>query len=243
MTTHGPNLPPSNHDYDDTYPALCLPTVMPLYGRNRLSIADIESDLHDLVASHPLSHLNDDKEPVVPAEALVDIMASYRSAHDSVELMSKEEEEMFHEFIRKSPPGLEATAKHLVEFIALRTASGDNAPEKAFSSDEGSESDSPHRGRRSRDVASEATSRSSSSDSIGTSVYRPPSRPPSEGPPVPPKTPSMRDSVFDTSKRQRSTPLVNNAPSSWTKRPTPASRRKSDAGRGGSDSEVSHGTQ
>jgi len=210
---------------------------MPIYGRNRLSIADIESDLHDLIASHPRSHLNDEGEPVVPAEALVDILTSYRSAHDNIELLSKEEEEMFLQFIRASP-GLEATTKVLVEFIAFRTASGDNAPESALSSDEGSESDSSHRGRRSRGAVYKATSRSSSSESIGSSGYRPPSRPPSNGPPVPPKTPSLRDSVFDASKRQRSTPLVN-APSSWAKRPAPASRRKSDAGRGGSDSEVS----
>ena len=211
---------------------------MPTYGRNRLSIADIEGDLQNLIKDHPRSHVNDEGEPVVPAEALVDILASYRLSHDDVQLLSKEEEVMFLEFIRASP-GLEATTKVLVEFIAFRTASGDKPPESALSSDEGSESDSPHRGRLGRDVVYKATSRSSSSDSIGTSVYRPPSRPPSTGPPVPPKTPNLRDSVFDTSKRQRATPLVNNAPSSWTKRPAPAARRKSDAGRGESDSEVS----
>ena len=207
----------------------------PVYGRNRLSIANIESDLHDLIANHPRSHPNDEGEPVVPAEALVDILTSYRSVHDNVELLSKDEEEMFLKFIRTTP-GLEATTKVLVEFIAFRTASRDKVPESALSSDEGSESDSPHRGRRSRDGVS---SRSSSSDSVGTSVHRLPSRPPSDGPSPPPKTPNLRDSVFDTSKRQRSTPLVNNGPSSWTKRPAPASRRKSDVGRGGSDSEVS----
>ena len=212
---------------------------MPTYGRNRHSIADIESHLHELIANHPRSHLNEEGEPAVPAEALVDIFSSYRSVHSNVELMSKDEEEMFLQFIQTSP-GLEATTKVLVEFIALRTASGDKAPESALSSDESSESDSPHRGRRNRDVVYKATSRSSSSDSVGTSVYHPSSRPPSVGPPVPPKTPNLRDSVFDASKRQRSTPLVNNAPPSWTKRPAPASRRKSDAGRGASDSEVSH---
>jgi hypothetical protein len=201
---------------------------MPLYGRNRHSITDIESDLHDLIANHPRSHLNDDGEPVVPAEALVDILTSYRNAHDNVQLLSDEEEDMFLEFIRASP-GLEATTKALVEFIAFRTASGDKVPESALSSDDGSESDSPHRGRRRSDVVYKGTSRSSSSDSVGPSV----------GPLIPPKTPNLRDSVFDASKRQRSTPLVNNAPSSWSKRPAPASRRKSDAGRGLSDSEVS----
>lgn len=215
---------------------------MPQYGRNRHSIADIENHLNDLIADHPRSHLNEEGEPAVPAEALVDIFSSYRSIHNNVELMSKGEEAMFLQFIQASP-GLEATTKVLIEFIAFRTASGDKPPESALSSDESSESDSPHRGRRNRDVVYKATSRSSSSDSVGTSVYRPPSRPPSVGPPVPPKTPSLRDSVFDTSKRQRSTPLVNTAPSTWAKRPAPASRRKSDAGRGASDSEVSHVSQ
>ena len=54
----------------------------------------------------------------------------------------------------------------------------------------------------------------------------------------PPQTP--RDSVFDSGRRQRTTPLGNkNAPSSWSRRPPP-SRRKSDAGhnRALSDSEV-----
>ena len=226
--TPSPSTFPSTHRNDSEYPTTCFSTIMPLYGRSRLSIADIESDLHDLIADHPRAHLNEDGESVVPAEALVDILTSYRSSHDNVELLSKEEEEMFLKFIRDSP-GLEATTKVLVEFIAFRTASGDKPPESAISSDEGSESDSPHRGRRTRDIVYKATSRSSSSDSTGTSV----------GPPVPPKSPSLRDSVFDTSKRQRSTPLVNQAPSSWAKRPTPASRRKSDAGRGASDSEVS----
>lgn len=63
------------------------------------------------------------------------------------------------------------------------------------------------------------------------------SRPPSRGAP---QTPAKSPSIFDTTRRQRSTPLVNNAPSSWsTKRPTPAKRRKSDAG-SRSDSEVRH---
>lgn len=211
---------------------------MPLYGRNRLSISDIEHDLHGLIANHPRAFTNDGGEPAVPAEALVEILTSYRTAHQNIELLSKEEEEMFLKFI-ETTPGLEATTKVLVEFIALRTAPGDKPPETTASSDESSESDSPHRGRRNRDTVYKATSRSSSSDSIGTSAYRPPSRPPSVGPQVPPKTPNLRDSVFDTSKRQRSAPLVGSAPSSWAKRPLPASRRKSDAGRGGSDSEVS----
>ncbi|KAJ6544957.1 hypothetical protein DFH09DRAFT_1249157 [Mycena vulgaris] len=58
-------------------------------------------------------------------------------------------------------------------------------------------------------------------------------RPPSRGAP---QTPKSAASPFDTSRRQRSTPLGVAAPSSWAKRP-PHHRRKSDAG-SRSDSEV-----
>ena len=79
-------------------------------------------------------------------------------------------------------------------------------------------------------------SRSSSNDSNGTSLFRTTSRPTSSGLPQTP-TSAKGPSPFDASRRQRSTPLGNNAPSSWTKRPVPAHRRKSDAG-SRSDSEV-----
>lgn len=205
------------------------------YGRHRKSIANIEDELHNLISEHPRSHLNDNGEPVIPGDALVDIMAGFSESHNDVELMSKDEENQLMQFLA-SNDGIEATPKVLVEFIALRTTTNDAAAaaEEAFVatsiSDEGSDNDSPDdRGRGYYNQHS----RSSSTDSIGTSVYRPMSRPSSRGPPA---TPSGKDSVFDTSKRQRSTPLA--APSSWAKRPPPAHRRKSDAGRASSDSEV-----
>ncbi|KII86121.1 hypothetical protein PLICRDRAFT_178398 [Plicaturopsis crispa FD-325 SS-3] len=58
----------------------------------------------------------------------------------------------------------------------------------------------------------------------------------SVGPPVLPKTPTTANSPasispLDASRRQRSTPLGNPAPSSWTtKHPMPPSQRKSGAG-------------
>jgi hypothetical protein len=209
------------------------------YGRNRQSIADIEEVLHNLIFVHPRSQVNDAGEPVIPGDALVDILTGYSELHNNVELISKDEEVQLVQFLA-SNPGLEATPKLLVEFIAFRTTSDESpaqAAAAATSSDEGSENDSPEeRGRHAERGIYDQHSRSSSTDSVGTSVYSPPSRASSRGPP---KTPtSTHDSPFDASKRQRSAPLGNIAPSSWTKRPPPAHRRKSDAGRSSSDSEV-----
>ena len=78
--------------------------------------------------------------------------------------------------------------------------------------------------------------RSSSNESNGVSYYRSSgSRASSRGP----QTPNNPKSPFDAERRRRSTPLANSAPSSWSKRPAPAHRRKSDAG-SRSDSEVPH---
>ncbi|KAF9492296.1 hypothetical protein BDN71DRAFT_1396851 [Pleurotus eryngii] len=64
---------------------------------------------------------------------------------------------------------------------------------------------------------------------VSDSPERPGSRPPSRGPPQTPLS-GKGPSVFETSRRQRSTPLDSQGPpSSWAKRPPP-SRRKSDAG-------------
>ena len=109
-------------------------------------------------------------------------MTSYSTAHVNIELLSKDEEGMSFQFIRESP-GLEATIKVLVKFITFRMTSGDKAPESALSSDEGSESDSLHRGRHTRVVAYEFT-RSSSSDPTSTSIYQQPSQPSSKGSPT-----------------------------------------------------------
>jgi hypothetical protein len=210
-------------------------------GRNRQSIANIEEELHNLFFEHPRALTNDSGEPVIPGDALVDILTSFGELHNDLELMTKDEEVQLIQFLA-SNPGIEVTPKVLVEFIAFRTKPSDGATKEAtgaVSSDEGSENDSSEeRGRQEERGVYDHNSRSSSSDSVGTSVYRPSSRPSSRGPP---RTPGANDSPFDVSKRQRSTPLGNIAPSSWTKRPPPAHRRKSDAGaqgRGSSDTEV-----
>ncbi|OBZ66290.1 hypothetical protein A0H81_13780 [Grifola frondosa] len=194
------------------------------YGRNRQSIADLEQELNDIFQDHPQSHLNDSGEPVIPADALVDVLRTFSRNHDAVDLMTREEEDQLTQLI-ESNPGLAVTPQVLLQFIAMRTTfSPHDSPQDSPPPED---VDMYDRGRT-EDREYEGHSRSSSRDSVGT-YYRSSSR----GPPVPPKTP------FDSSRRQRSTPLANNsAPSSWTRRPPP-SRRKSDAGqnRSSSDSE------
>ncbi|KAH8100862.1 hypothetical protein BXZ70DRAFT_133219 [Cristinia sonorae] len=218
---------------------------MNTYGRNRQSIADLEQELCEVFADHPQVTFNAEDQPVIPGDALVDILRTFSRNHDS-ELMNKEEERQLVALIQ-SNPGLAVTPQVLLQFIAMRTTisprhSPEGSPPEGHSSlndrstPEDDDDDEYHTIRSNRRTSySRSHSRSSSRDSVGTSVYRPPSRPPSRGPPVPPKTPVTSESPFDASRRQRSTPLETSAPSSWTRRPPPP-RRKSDAGRT-SDSE------
>lgn len=208
------------------------------YGRNRQSIVDIEREIEDLFRDHPNSTLGEDDEPIIPADALVDVLRTFSRNHDAVELMSREEEEQLIQLI-ESNPGLAVTPQVLLQFIAMRTTVASNADSEGVSTEQGEETERTGRREERTEYEYDSRSRSSSRGSIGTSVYRPHSRSSSRGPPVPPKTP-VRDSPFDVSRRQRTTPLVN-APSSWTRRPPPQ-RRRSDAGLTGhslSDSEVS----
>ncbi|KZT01531.1 uncharacterized protein LAESUDRAFT_731104 [Laetiporus sulphureus 93-53] len=199
------------------------------YGRSRQSIADLEQELHDIFSDHPQSHLNDDGEPIIPGNALVDVLRAFSRNHDAVDLMKPEEEAQLTQLL-ESNPGLAVTPQVLLQFIAMRTT---------FSPDESPEGSPPHpsdeleqRGRTEERDYNESHSRSSSRDSTGTSILRPPSR----GPPVPPK-----DSPFDATRRQRSTPLnTTTAPSSWTRRRPPTSKRTPSQDRSTSDSDSSN---
>ena len=148
--------------------------------------------------------------------------------------MNKDEEEQLTTLIATNP-GLQVTPQVLLQFIAMQTtmnqpqhSSPDNSPPPGAD-----DAEEERRGRQEeRDDDDGMNSRSSSRDSTATYHHRSSSR----GPVTP------RDSVFDTGKRQRTTPLTKKtatAPSSWARRPPP-SRRKSDGGhsRALSDSEV-----
>ncbi|KAH9902726.1 hypothetical protein C8Q73DRAFT_785370 [Cubamyces lactineus] len=196
------------------------------YGRNRQSIADLEQEIYDLFEGHPQSHLNESNEPVIPGDALVDVLRTFSRNHNAVELMTPEEEEQLTTLIA-SNPGLQVTPQVLLQFIALQTTlSPGHSPEGSPPPNMNAFAD---RGRSEERDYDDIHSRSSSRDSVGT-YYRPSSR-------GPPKTP--QESPFESSRRQRTTPLnTNAAPSSWARR-RPPSRRKSDAGhsRALSDSE------
>ncbi|CDO68952.1 hypothetical protein BN946_scf185000.g95 [Trametes cinnabarina] len=195
------------------------------YGRNRQSIADLEQEINNLFEDHPLSHLNESNEPVIPGDALVDVLRTFSRNHDAVDLMTPDEEEQLKGLIA-SNPGLQVTPQVLLQFIAMQTTlSPRHSPEGSPSPDASTFAD---RGRSEDRDYDNMNSRSSSRDSQGT-YYRGSSR-------GPPQTP--RESPFESSRRQRTTPLNQAAPSSWSRRPPP-SRRKSDAGhsRALSDSE------
>lgn len=135
----------------------------------------------------------------------------------------------------KSNPGLEVTPQILLGFVAEKTKK--QAPPRSPLLDDDLDL-SASRGR-SGDRDPHFSNRSySSDDSTGNSSHIN-SRRSSLGPrgPQTPQTLNKSTSVFDTERRQRSTPLT--APSSWgNRRPAPKRRRKSDAGNP-SDSEVS----
>ncbi|KIJ60404.1 hypothetical protein HYDPIDRAFT_177471 [Hydnomerulius pinastri MD-312] len=223
------------------------------YGRNRQSISDIEQELNQIFESHPLSRLNQSDEPTIPADALPDVIREFSELYKGVELLADSEMEMLRALLA-SNPGIEVTPQVLLQFIAERTKhSPRESPGKSEQSqqlprhspedspqeedEEGEDVTFPNARGRTPFSRSTKSSRSSSQSSAGTSKVR--SRPPS----VPPKTPVSGGppSAFDTSRRQRTTPLSVNAPSSWAKRPAPASRRKSVDG--GSSSRNSSDTE
>ena len=140
--------------------------------------------------------------------------------------MTDSETKMLNDLLR-SNPGLEVTPATLVRFIAEKTK---QTPPRSPYTD--AEADLPGGGRiGDRDYNDDRSSGSESNED--STVHSSGSRRSSTGPPQTP----LSKSVFDTERRQRSTPLGNSAPSSWNKRPAPANRRKSDAG-SRSDSEV-----
>lgn len=211
-----------------------------IFGRNRDSLTiDIQEELHELFTEHPRATVNEYGKPVIPGAALPDILGEFSQSHDSLELLDKNGQDALIGFIAANPQ-IEVTPDVLMNFIVQLAGMTPSPPPKDDSSPADGHDTTPQRGRDTERTEYEYynRSRSSSRDSIGTSVYRPQSRASSKGPAVPPKTP-VKDSPFDTSKRQRSQPLQG-APSSWTRRPPP-SRRRSDAGmqgRASSDTEV-----
>ena len=225
---------------------------------NRDSVADLEAELYDLFDSHHLSHQDENGEPRVPAEALVDVIRTFGEHHDGMQLLTDDEESKLTVFVEANP-GLEVTPNILLTFLRALTqtspAVGGTGSGGSRSGSGGSNSGS---GRdtssddevdgmldesfRTEDGEADRSGPSSRSSSLG----RKKAMSVSTGS-LPPKTPnagSFSESPFDHSKRQRTAPLTHSgaAPSSWNARRVPThARRRSDAsasGRAMSDSEV-----
>jgi len=195
-----------------------------------VSHSDIERELYTLFNDHPSSNVNESGEPVIPADALVDILNALADI-SPIPLLSDEETTMLKTLLVDNP-GLEVTPSILLQFIAEKTR---HSPSPNL--DQEDDQEEPQqvleedfwRGRdQDRQSNVDSPQRSPSNESNGVSYPR--SRSPSLG--------ALARSPFDMERRQRSTPL-NNTPSSWSgaKRPAPAARRRSFDG--SLDSEVS----
>jgi hypothetical protein len=206
------------------------------FGRNRNSLADIEEQLSSVFEANPAAVKNVDGVPAIPGNELPAVLAELSSQYGVV-LMSAEEELAMKELLVANP-GIEVTPNQLLTLVAARTAPvSDDTPAPPPKDDPRSDSS----GTSSPDTELKAhgtgtpnrLSPASSSLSLRGSTT-----PSASGRTAPP-------SPFDSQLRQRSTPLSNAAPSAWTRKPLPASRRrKSDAGsvggnRSSSDNEVS----
>lgn len=232
-----------------------------MFGHSRESMYDLGAQLNEIFTRHPHAYYRtpEDEEnhnPVVPASAILSILATFSEMHGLALLEEHEEADL--KALVEGMENAEIGPDFLITFIAKATgtegivsqasgsaekteppASPPSSPDEALVSSE--EDDPQHRGR-SPDHSHEMHSRASSRDSVVTSYrvgQKPGLRP---GPSVPstPKTPSP----FDV--RQRSTPLETTVPSAWNSRPVPASKRRrstssagSVSGRAMSDGEVS----
>ncbi|KAF5344561.1 hypothetical protein D9756_011451 [Leucocoprinus leucothites] len=84
------------------------------------SHTDIERELYTLFTDHPSSNVNDSGEPVIPADALVDVLSALTDV-SSVPLLSDEENAMLKALLENNP-GLEVTPSILLQFIAEKNA-------------------------------------------------------------------------------------------------------------------------
>ncbi|KAH7341911.1 hypothetical protein B0J17DRAFT_648554 [Rhizoctonia solani] len=190
-------------------------------GRNRASLADIEDQLTSVFEANSSAVRNADGALVIPGDELPAVMAELSSQYGVV-LMSTEEVQALKEVLVANP-GIEVTPQHLLTLVAARTApSSADQPPSPPNDDPRSDSSG---------ASSPDADHLKGRGEIGT-PHRPPPRTPSSmslrsntpGRTAPP-------SPFDSQMRQRSVPLSNQAPSAWTRKPLPASkRRKSDAG-------------
>jgi hypothetical protein len=111
---------------------------MNMNGNLNQSLPDIDHHVHNIFAQDPDSHLNDAGDPVIPADALVDVFQSFADIYNGLQLLSSEEMEMLKALLA-SNPGLEVTPQILMDFIAEKTKhapprspADDNADDQAL---------------------------------------------------------------------------------------------------------------
>ncbi|PPQ78593.1 hypothetical protein CVT24_002739 [Panaeolus cyanescens] len=168
---------------------------------------------------HPNAHLNEQNEPVVPADDLFDVFDTISERLGGGTILSDSEREQFIDLCTQNR-GLEVTPEIVWKLIEARSTT---SPPRSPRSDE-------DRGHDFEDFDG-SHSRAQSNESYGGRISRPPSRGPT--------TPNVK-SPLDSERRQRSTPLNSVVPPSSWSRPTPHHRRKSDAGsRSDSESQAS----
>ncbi|KAG8696282.1 hypothetical protein FRC09_008609 [Ceratobasidium sp. 395] len=210
------------------------------YGRNRDSLADIEEKLAEVFEAIPSTTTNDEGVLVVSASELPAILAEYSKRHGT-KLLSAEGESQLRMMLDANP-NVELTpvlTMQLVAGLTTKSAASDNPPPLPAQEDPRSDSSgasSPDTNLRGRGEGTPhrppPLSRTSSNSSFHATGA--PTTPLSSGR-------MTSSSPFDSTARRRSTPLSTGAPSAWTRKPLPASRRrKSDAGsNNGSENEGS----
>ncbi|KAF9260219.1 hypothetical protein L218DRAFT_618337 [Marasmius fiardii PR-910] len=197
----------------------------PDYGRNRSSIANLEERLNDLIGSLPDATTKPDGTIVVPSKRLQDVIEHFKDEDGHPILTEDQQATLFN--IISADPSLEISATMLMPLAIF----AEQKRGESRNTEEEYDDDDFTRGRTMEssldDEHEYGGGRSSSNESTRTRNNS--SRPPSRGSGSVPQTP-RGPSVFDSSRRQRATPLASNPPSSYSKRPPAPSRRKSDAG-------------
>ncbi|CAE6366136.1 unnamed protein product, partial [Rhizoctonia solani] len=196
-------------------------------GKNQASTTDIREQLTLVFEANPNAVKNAEGVPVIPGSELPVVMAEL-SSRFGVDLMSAEGVQQLKEFLENNPD-VEVTPQHLLTLTGTAPAPPTDDPLPPLPQDDprsdssGASAPDPDHLKGRGEIAT---------------PHRPPPRTPSTmslnsntpGRTAPP-------SPFDSQMRQRSVPLSNQAPSAWTRKPLPASRRrKSDAGSSGNRS-------
>ncbi|KAH7100706.1 hypothetical protein BKA62DRAFT_619610, partial [Auriculariales sp. MPI-PUGE-AT-0066] len=192
------------------------------YGRNRESLANLDSELFDLFYEHPDADRSDPEKPTVPGRALIDILEDFSLAHGGMELLDADERGQLQGLLAQNPD-IYIGPEMLIGFVAQLTM---NSAQQEFEAEHrGEESDEDEHDPRVFGEEGDVTmypppgglgSHSRSSSHSTTTGESP------EDYPYGPRTP--KNDAFGS--RQRSTP-IQAAPTSWKPKSNYRRRRSS----------------